>query len=912
VVKLFGKKISLRKKPTSSTTQSSLSGTGSSLGMGTSTSATSIATSAGISTPGSKETPSAPIRTTSGGGGSPALDTTTTKTEEDKTITVTPSGKVFVEGKSFTGGAHVPGAEGLTAREVFRFTSRVALQQGFESGEKVTARFSPEIFSSGGFLSKPSGGGELAGGSPPPSQVGLVEEQEGFGETRSLGGGLKDVGLGFLSRFGSPGSDRTAFKDILDPLEDVGTRKGDRPAIVGPDFLGRPSIREADKVSPIDLFRAERVTTFGEIAKERAGSRQEIISASEKDLTSQLEIGSITQEKAQEDFLGVQQSAFEQFPPIDTGTTRTKGTVKEIVSLAALLTGVGSAIGLGAAASESPQILRDGILGTTFTTEEAIFAGGVGLSAGARAFGKFRPNVVEREIAISQAEKELEILGQKEFGVDILQITKRGKGRPDVIEGVLGRQTDKLSEEIIFRGGVTKEGKVSVVNVIGESKVKGEIPFDVFQATKFEQRPTGIIQVTEFEAGSRGIGVKAGKVDVGLAIEQQTSKGLARAEFQFGQKEAFINVGKDTFLPQVRGSSFFQLPKKSTEKFLVSGTTEITGTPTLGVGVQGTQFRIDKGFTVRKGRGGTGVTLINEAPVKQIDLFQVGEVSKDFGIKLTKKQTPFSKTFGVQQQIITQEVLPDISTTVQKGLTTKTFKTPSITSTNLIGIPRATGGGGLTEIQIARGQGAVVQTKIQPDIITQVPRQQFGIGREFKTEFGSGIKTDFGTGIKLTPRTDFGIKSVGRNKPETKTFQSLFQPQGLTQDAGQLLDLGQPQAQRLRQPQKLEQLIQPITTTQPKGGFGDFGFRGGGGGFGLPPFFPKGAGSFFGGETRVGKRTFQRTPSFGAIVGAEFGFKAPKRSKALEQSGLVERPFEGQVELGPLTGKVTRRRKKII
>lgn len=46
------------------------------------------------------------------------------------------------------------------------------------------------------------------------------------------------------------------------------------------------------------------------------------------------------------------------------------------------------------------------------------------------------------------------------------------------------------------------------------------------------------------------------------------------------------------------------------------------------------------------------------------------------------------------------------------------------------------------------------------------------------------------------------------------------------------------------------------------------------------------------------KRGFKRTPSYGALTLGQLGFKQPKFSKALEQTGLVGRAYTGKVKLG--------------
>ena len=47
------------------------------------------------------------------------------------------------------------------------------------------------------------------------------------------------------------------------------------------------------------------------------------------------------------------------------------------------------------------------------------------------------------------------------------------------------------------------------------------------------------------------------------------------------------------------------------------------------------------------------------------------------------------------------------------------------------------------------------------------------------------------------------------------------------------------------------------------------------------------------------------------MLGKQLGFKQPKYSKALEESGLVSRYWSGkQIQLGSLLGKVTRTKRK--
>jgi hypothetical protein len=57
-------------------------------------------------------------------------------------------------------------------------------------------------------------------------------------------------------------------------------------------------------------------------------------------------------------------------------------------------------------------------------------------------------------------------------------------------------------------------------------------------------------------------------------------------------------------------------------------------------------------------------------------------------------------------------------------------------------------------------------------------------------------------------------------------------------------------------------------------------------------------------------RKFRRTPSFAGVTLPQLGFKIPKFSKALEQTGLVTRGFERPVQFGSLLGKVRRKRRR--
>ena len=73
----------------------------------------------------------------------------------------------------------------------------------------------------------------------------------------------------------------------------------------------------------------------------------------------------------------------------------------------------------------------------------------------------------------------------------------------------------------------------------------------------------------------------------------------------------------------------------------------------------------------------------------------------------------------------------------------------------------------------------------------------------------------------------------------------------------------------------------------PRSGL-DFG--GGKFGFLTPPFIPSGIPQFSKSQA-IGTRAFGRTPSFGAALKLDFGFKQPKFKKQFEMTGLFERAF---------------------
>lgn len=441
----------------------------------------------------------------------------------------------------------------------------------------------------------------------------------------------------------------------------------------------------------------------------------------------------------------------------------------------------------------------------------------------------------------------------------------------------LQAQRALLTGKEVARGEAGSLFEIRTLRQFGaENILKTEIRSPVFQTGKDTFSLTGgrgkrtleffsiekgkpLIFVEDFQFGGRQrISPKAPKViKDGLTIELQDVTG------SFG-----------TGFVQKRGSEGFREFKfggisKDIETEL-GKFTQVQSGRVSGLRLEGVEPLGRGGLTFRGG--------VVKVPIEESGVIRRLVIPEGEGVKFLSpakiKRTPFQTTF----QELKIPAPTGLITGIERQLPSQVIKEAPIVSRSLIGIPRATGGAGLTQEQIQRGQGLVQQELVQPLLFPPVGRQDLSLGLvqpELIVQRGKQ-KDIFGLGTLDKIIQGEITKTRGRTLqiPETKLDQVLNIKQVTKQ---------------LQIPQ--QELVPQLTIPSGRTPFEPFGR----GDFGLPfipPFLPLPKER---GTPRVikrGKKVKTRiAPSFTGIV--------------LEiETGIPETTVIGGIDIGILPGQI--------
>lgn len=542
--------------------------------------------------------------------------------------------------------------------------------------------------------------------------------------------------------------------------------------------------------------------------------------------------------------------SFESFTDVGKERSKTISTSAEIGSLVGV-SAAAPVVGLGIIGGISSKELSSAFAPDINLGERAL-RGGVGVAGLGLSIAGFKgvTSSIEKQIV----GEELFTLSKKPIKFDSFQISSGD----DTILAFTGKQRfGDLQRNFLGKGKVVEQGRNLFLVPKGNLQVetKGALDWRLFPGTKTEitQVSEGVFGTKSLRLSPKQAGEFAKELYGGAVIPDQLS-----SNFQ---------LTKSVFVPKQTSTAIFgvDIPKQKITKFATG--VELFGKPSasfnLGLSKQiekdalgnlrffGTGTGVKAGFKVAKPQQ-AGITTIIDASTPSTKIIQEGKGFVGGVITKTKPSIKFdTSTIGLGQfsQDITQSSLPSAGT----NILSKTAPSSSI----------------LGGIKIKQSQ--MTESVVSPK-------------------------------FKQKPLTGFvqGFASGGKSKPGVKAIPSfsILSSEAISQIPKSRFNVAQIPKQKASQ--ELQQKIPGVPGfPSPKVPVDFGGFR-----FGFPfvpftfGFEPKGTGPI---KT---KRTFKRTPSLGAVLKLEFGFKQPKFSKALEQTGLVERAFikpQNLPSLGPIS-----------
>lgn len=733
-----------------------------------------------------------------------------------------------------------------------------------------------------------------------PSQVGLPsDEPRGFAKLGFFGATIA-TGKNILSRFKSPGKERTEFADILDPFDRTEKPKfGQEAFVIGGKSFSAEHLTGIQK-SQLGKSGIE-VTTFGEvqkgIEKGRGGEIEELRTSEEKTLQKEfvglqqkIDIGELTlgeaqvkgkelTTEAQERFLTSQEQIFKTSPDIKGIRGEARSEIRTLVDIAAFATPLTSFIGAAAASKGDPlridiTQLERGVSIEGATTQRP------GLSTATFVAG----GLIGGGLALSSAGKQV-VLADVEASLIQAGLRQGGLRIP-----IKGGSIDLLTSEVISGDVASIQRSFSISRRIGEEIVTGgRVEQLSVGKTFFSQKPFIVGGSQEFGA---------------LTTPLKGSKGLSTA------------LSDVTSQTKTQFSAVLQKRGLVGEAFSFEGAKLETQT-IAGFGVKQGDFIISTGGRVRgitprikaKGRVEGDKTILDidpgfklDFPQESISILKTLKPKKDissFGGRVpSAKKTPFATTFKEKtvSQFETKAFQPpQIKQTVKPVVETTPLGT---------GLPRSVGGLGLTDAQLLQARGGLMPKGVIS------PVDDIGIGAISLGRGGKGVPkigffkptvTPFRSGLSVG---GIGLVAKDISKSLTKQFEGqvtldALQPRGRLKDRLELV-------QKQLTPQKLvqEPIFEDLITTPPPTtrGVPRFGFEGTG--FILPPFNLLGGGGDKPKRKARAKSIVITRPSFTGIVlgieeaatpvkflgadlgilptqirGLATGFKVPKKKK---------------------------------
>ncbi len=736
--------------------------------------------------------------------------------------------------------------------------------------------------------------GQVQRQGPQPNVIDVPStEPRGFvqlGFFKAAGASVKRLG----TRFRRPGKERAQFTEVLSPfdltsipkfaqpsgqIETRGLGGGTiliEPASTGRGFGelgGRQEVTFGEVQKRIDIGRGSQILVAREIEQQKLSKQfsglQQQVDIGDLGLTQARTKGEELTQVAQERFATTQKDIFGSTPDVPGIRSPRRSGVREAVVIGATLSPLTSFIGAAVSSQQDPLKIssiedissgrtsiagaitqRPGISTTTFLGV-GLIRGGLGLKASGRAATKVR---VESALQAIEQRPITQFALQRQVGKDIIEIGK--------FKGV-GDEAFGIGEF------------VSVGKQIGKREVAfgGRIDTTIVAKEFFSGKP--IILTEQRLFSGRGVSLpKFG--DITPSISKVFSEPLSRG--------VITGTGK-------RSKAQFELftkPPKQPQAELIGGISQRQGDLITG------GFGRIKGAPAETitGRGFRSIKDLSiDFPIETKTLTRVITPKQSTGITVlrggTGKQTPLSTTFAPQvslpRPIISKGFTP------LKGITQPA---PTGVTRSLIGIPRAVGGAGLTEQQLARGVGPAL-----PRFDTQ-----FSL-RPPSTKQAGGLFVD-PTSLRDFTTLGFTQLSFGGLKERTQGRQvAISTPvqKSLQFSLQKPLQLQQLGLETLQQQELTGRQIQsPRGPRSPRFDIG-FGFPI----IGLPPFPPSLGKSPTGRKRKKGKKVKTKIrPSFSAIItgfepeakpisfggldlgivpgqirGLETGFNIPKKKK---------------------------------